>query len=155
VSAEQIDRVSGLVETAGKEGAVLRSGGVRAGGELSNGFFFEPTVLSGVTDDMQIAREEIFGPVIPILTYSDPEELATRANDTEFGLAAAVWTNDLNTAHRLAAQIDAGSVYINMPPVPDPAAPWGGFKSSGIGQEMGPYAIESYTKVKGVFIALS
>ena len=155
VSEEQVDRVDGLVKTAAAEGAEVRSGGVRPAGDLADGYFFEPTVLSGVTDEMQIARQEIFGPVIPILTYSDPEELSARANDTEYGLAAAVWTDDLKTAHRLAAQIDAGSVYINMPPVPDPAAPWGGFKSSGYGQEMGPYAIDSYTKIKGVFVNLA
>jgi acyl-CoA reductase-like NAD-dependent aldehyde dehydrogenase len=155
VSAEHLAHVEELVSTGVSQGAELRTGGARAGGALADGYFFEPTVFTNVDDTMRIAREEIFGPVIPVLTYSDPEELAARANDTDYGLAASVWTQDLRTAHRLAAEIHAGSVYVNMLPVPDPAAPWGGFKSSGTGQEMGPYAIDSYTQVKGVWINLA
>jgi len=155
VSQERLLRVERLVATGVSEGAELRVGGSRSGGKLAEGFFFEPTVFSGVTDSMQIAREEIFGPVLSILSYADPDELATRANENEYGLAASVWTRDLRLAHRLAAKIDAGSVFINMPPIPDPAAPWGGFKSSGSGQEMGPYAIDAYTRIKGVWVDVS
>jgi len=152
VSAEHLTRVASLVATASDEGAEVVTGGERAGDTLANGYFFRPTVLGGVTDRMTVAREEIFGPVLPVLTYEDPEELTARANDTEYGLAAAIWTNDLRTAHRLAAGIRAGAVFVNMPAIPDPTAPWGGFKASGWGREMGPYAIEAYTEVKGIWI---
>ncbi|WP_281291099.1 aldehyde dehydrogenase family protein [Streptomyces montanus] len=110
---------------------------------------------SGVTDDMAIAREEIFGPVLSILSCEDPEELAPRANDTEYGLAACVWTEDLTTAHNLAATIRAGSVYGNMLPFLDPAAPWGGFGASGWGREMSGSAIDEFTETKGVWINLA
>lgn len=152
VSSEHLTRVATLVNTASDEGAEILSGGARAGDTLADGYFFRPTVLAGVTDGMTVAREEIFGPVLPVLTYEDPDELTARANDTEYGLAAAIWTNDLRTAHRLAAGIRAGAVFVNMPAIPDPTAPWGGFKASGWGREMGPYAIDAYTEVKGIWI---
>ncbi|GAB3492219.1 aldehyde dehydrogenase family protein [Amycolatopsis cihanbeyliensis] len=152
VSAEHLSKVENLVNAGVGEGAELVSGGDRAG---ERGYFYRPTVFAGVTDSMVIASTEIFGPVLPVLTYDGEDELAAlaeRANGTEYGLAAAVWTNDLSTAHRLAADIRAGSVFVNMPPVPDPAAPWGGFKASGWGREMGRYALDAYTEVKGVFV---
>lgn len=151
-SAEHLARVEGHVQRAVDAGAELRGGGSRVQGDLAKGYFFQPTVFTGVTDSMAVVREEIFGPVMPILSYDDPEELVARANDSEFGLAAAIWTKDLNTAHEMAAHIKAGAVYVNMLPVPDPAAPWGGFKSSGWGREMGPQAIEEYTELKGVWV---
>ncbi|GAA4242617.1 aldehyde dehydrogenase DhaS [Actinomadura meridiana] len=154
VSLEQLERVDSLVQTGGEQGAELVTGGQRADGPLANGYFYSPTVFGGVTDDMTIAREEIFGPVLPVLAYDDPEELSVRANDTEYGLAASLWTRDLATAHRLAADIRAGAVFINMLPIPDAAAPWGGYKSSGWGREMGPYALEAYTEIKGVWVHL-
>ncbi|MEV7908087.1 aldehyde dehydrogenase family protein, partial [Streptomyces anulatus] len=126
----------------------------RADGPLSDGFFYEPTVFAGVTDQMAIAREEVFGPVIPVLSYDDPEEIVDRANNSEYGLAASIWTKDLSTAHRLAAKVRAGAVFINMIHVPDAATTWGGFKASGWGREMGPYAIDAYTEVKGVWTHL-
>lgn len=151
VSLEHLDRVDSFVRTGGKQGAGLVTGGHRAEGP---GNFYAPTVFGGVTDDMTIAREEIFGPVLPVLAYDDVEELAVRANDTEFGLAASLWTRDLSTAHRLAADIRAGAIFVNMLPIPDAAAPWGGFKSSGWGREMGLYALDAYTEIKGVWLHL-
>ncbi len=154
VSSEQVDRVERYVGIGAEQGAHLVTGGARPGGELANGFFFEPTIFAGVTDDMTIAREEIFGPVLSVLPYDDAEELAPRANDTEYGLGAVVWSQNITTANRLAQQIKAGTVWINLPPFLDAAAPWGGMKSSGIGREMGWEAIEAYTEVKGIWTAL-
>ncbi|MFI0407838.1 aldehyde dehydrogenase family protein [Actinomadura sp. 3N508] len=154
VSEAHLNNVDTYVRTGADEGADLVTGGHRADGALSNGNFYTPTVFGGVTDDMTIARKEIFGPVLPVLAYDDPEELAARANDTEFGLAASIWTRDLATAHRMAADIRAGAVFINMLPIPDAAAPWGGYKSSGWGREMGPYALDAYTEIKGVWVHL-
>jgi aldehyde dehydrogenase (NAD+)/betaine-aldehyde dehydrogenase len=103
---------------------------------------------------MTIAREEIFGPVLSVLAYDDAEELIPRANDTEYGLTAYIWSQSISTANRLARQIRAGSVYINTFPILDPAAPWGGMKASGLGREMGWEAIEAYTEVKSIWTRL-
>lgn len=151
-SAEHLARVERYVQTARDEGATIVSGGNRSGGDLADGYFFEPTVVTDVKDDMTIVREEIFGPVMPVMTYRDVDDLIFRANDSEYGLAAAIWTTDLNEAHELAARLEAGAVYVNMLPVPDPAAPWGGFKASGWGREMGAAAVEEYLEEKGVWI---
>lgn len=151
-SAAHLARVERYVASARDEGATILSGGSRVGGDLSDGYFFEPTVVTDVQDDMTIVREEIFGPVMPIMVYDDLDDLVQRANDTDYGLAAAVWTQNLNSAHELAARIEAGAVYINMLPAPDPAAPWGGFKASGWGREMGPRAIEEYMEEKGIWV---
>jgi acyl-CoA reductase-like NAD-dependent aldehyde dehydrogenase len=151
VSEKHLRSVDAHVRGAVEEGADLVTGGRRADGP---GYFYQPTVFAGVTDTMALAREEVFGPVIPVLTYDDPEELVGRANALEYGLAASIWTDDLSTAHRLAARIRAGAVFINMIHVPDAATTWGGYKASGWGREMGPYAIDAYTEVKGVWTHL-
>ncbi|VXB63544.1 aldehyde dehydrogenase [Aeromicrobium sp. 9AM] len=152
VSARHLDHVEALVSTGSEQGATLVTGGHRLDGE---GFFFEPTLFSGVTDSMSIIREEIFGPVLAVTTYDDLDELddlLVRANDTEYGLAATVWTQDISTSQRLANGIRAGAVFVNMPPIPDMAAPWGGYKASGWGREMGPWAIDAYTEIKSVWM---
>ncbi|WP_054055826.1 aldehyde dehydrogenase [Alloactinosynnema sp. L-07] len=151
VSQEHRARVDAHVRRAVTEGAVLVTGGSAPAGP---GCFYRPTVFAGVSEEMAVARDEVFGPVVAVLDYDDEDELLTRVNASPYGLAAAVWSDDLRTAHRLADGIRAGAVFVNMPCVPDPAAPWGGFGASGVGREMGPYAIDAYTEVKGVWVNL-
>jgi len=156
VSEEHLERVDNYVKVGEGEGASLITGGSRADdGRLVNGFFYRPTVFANVNDSMTIAREEIFGPVLSVIPYDDPEELVQRANDTEYGLAAVIWSRDIGVANRLANKIKAGTVWINLPPFLDAAAPWGGMKASGIGREMGWEAILSYTDIKGIWTSLS
>ena len=151
VSQEQFDRVMSYIDIGKNEGAKLLHGGSRVG---QRGYFIEPTIFDGVSDSMRIAREEIFGPVMNILRFKDIDEVVKRSNQTCFGLAAAVWTRDITKAHRLAASLRAGTVWINCYDVFDAAAPFGGFKMSGIGRELGEYALQNYTEVKTVTVNL-
>ncbi|MBN9145545.1 MULTISPECIES: aldehyde dehydrogenase family protein [unclassified Novosphingobium] len=155
VSAPQMDKILGFIESAGQEGAQALVGGARmAGGGLDGGYFIEPTIFTGVTDDMTIAREEIFGPVLSAFAFDTVEEVLGRANATPFGLGSGVWTRDLSTAHRMARGIQAGSVWINCYQMLDPGVPFGGYKLSGFGRESGPHHIEEYLETKAVWINL-
>jgi aldehyde dehydrogenase (NAD+) len=151
VSQEQFDRVMGFIQAGQKEGAKMLCGGNRVG---QKGYFIEPTIFDGVQDNMRIAKEEIFGPVMNILRFKDVDEVIQRGNQTFYGLAAAVWTRDITKAHRLANSLRAGTVWINCYDVFDAAAPFGGFKMSGIGRELGEYALQNYTEVKTVYVNL-
>jgi aldehyde dehydrogenase (NAD+) len=151
VSQEQMDRILGYVEAGKKEGAQCLTGGGRIG---NKGYFVEPTLFTGVKDEMKIAREEIFGPVMNVLKFKSLDEVIERGNRTTYGLAAAVWTKDITKAHRIANSLRAGTVWVNCYDVFDAAAPFGGYKQSGIGRELGEYALELYTEVKTVTVAL-
>ncbi len=147
VSKEQLDRVCGYLESGAQEGATAIVGGKKIG---DTGYFVEPTVLVDVKPQMKVVREEIFGPVVTAIPFSEPEEVMTFANDTIYGLASAIWTRDISKAHRLAAKLRAGTVWINCYNVFDPALPFGGYKQSGWGREMGSKAVELYTETKSV-----
>jgi betaine-aldehyde dehydrogenase len=153
VSKAQHEKVLGYVEIGRQEGARLATGGnaPRLQG-FEGGFFIEPTVFSGVTDDMRIAREEIFGPVLSLLSFDDEEEVVARANDTEFGLSAGVFTSDMARAHRVAGDLQAGTLWINHYNLSPVEMPFGGAKQSGIGRENSLEALRHYSQVKSVYV---
>jgi phenylacetaldehyde dehydrogenase len=147
VSEEQLARVSGYVESGLAEGATAVVGGRRSG---ERGYFIEPTVLTNTRPDMKVVREEIFGPVVVATPFSDIDQIAATANDSSYGLGAGIWTSDISKAHRLARRLRAGTVWINCWNVFDAALPFGGYKESGWGREMGHEVLEAYTEVKAV-----
>jgi acyl-CoA reductase-like NAD-dependent aldehyde dehydrogenase len=155
ISGRQMDRILDYIESGKQEGARLLCGGERdMDGAKAKGFFVKPTIFSEVTAPMRIAREEIFGPVLCAIPFSDAEEALRIANGTTYGLAAAVWTGDVKLAHRMAAGIRAGSVWINTYNSLDSASPFGGYKQSGFGRDLGAAALDQYTTVKSVWVAL-
>jgi phenylacetaldehyde dehydrogenase len=147
VSAEQLRRVTAYLESGQAEGATAVTGGGRHG---DAGYFVEPTVLTGTTPDMKVVREEIFGPVVVASPFSSVDDIAAVANDSEYGLAAGIWTQDISKAHALAKKLQAGTVWINCYNVFDASLPFGGYKQSGWGREMGHEILEAYTEVKAV-----
>lgn len=151
VDKAQFDKILDYIERGNKQGAKCISGGSRFG---DVGYFVEPTVFTGVKDEMDIAKNEIFGPVMSVLKFRDVDEIIGRANNTMFGLAAAVWTRDIGKAHRIANEVKAGTVWINCYDVFDAGAPFGGFKMSGIGRELGAEGLKAYLESKTVTVAL-
>jgi len=147
VSEEQLRRVKGYIDAGLVEGACASTGG-RQIGDL--GYFVEPTVLTNTHKDMKVVREEIFGPVVTVMPYNTLEEVVDMANETSYGLAAGIWTNNLARAHQLAAAMRAGTVWVNCYNIFDAALPFGGYKESGWGREMGHNAIDAYTETKAV-----
>lgn len=151
VDQAQFDKILKYVDYGKADGAKCVTGGKRVG---DKGYFVEPTLFANVTDDMRIAREEIFGPVLSVLKFKNVDEIIKRSNDTNFGLAAAVWTRDVAKAHRYAKEVRAGTVWVNCYDVFDAAAPFGGFKESGLGRELGEAGLDNYTESKTVTVAL-
>ena len=151
VSQEQLERVTGYMKAGRDEGANFVVGGNRLG---NKGYFVEPTVLTQTNNNMKVVKEEIFGPVVAAMPFTDLEEIAAQANNSQFGLAAGIWTRDTSKAHRLASMIRAGTVWVNCYNVFDASMPFGGYKQSGWGREMGKEALELYTETKAVCLQI-
>lgn len=152
VSKEQHDRVLGYLKVGAQEGAKAKVGG--QAGPQERGFFVQPTVFTGVKNNMRIAREEIFGPVASAIPFKDENDAVLQGNDTTYGLAAAVWTKDISRALTVARKLKAGTVWINTYGALDPISPFGGYKQSGFGRELGKHAIDLYTQIKAVVAKL-
>ncbi len=144
---------SNYIDIAQKEGAKLACGGGTPK-DQQKGYFVEPTIFTNCTNDMRIAKEEVFGPVLAVIPFKTVEEVAEQANKTTFGLSGAVWTKDVKKAHKLAAQIKAGTIWVNCYNAFDPAVPFGGYKMSGYGRELGKHSIELYSNIKSVWVNL-
>ncbi|HWR13654.1 MAG TPA: betaine-aldehyde dehydrogenase [Terriglobales bacterium] len=154
VSEKQMQTVMSYIEAGKKDGAQVLAGGNRVSVGDANGYFIEPTIFGGVKNDMRIAQEEIFGPVLATLTFDDVDEVAALANQNVYGLAAAIWTKDIKRAHALSKRLRAGTVWINTYGLMDAALPFGGYKQSGFGRELGIHAVEHYTELKTVWLSL-
>jgi phenylacetaldehyde dehydrogenase len=158
VSERQLGTVRSYIESGVAEGATLSAGGGQPSGlpaEYRDGYFLEPTVLTGTDNSMRVSQEEIFGPVLTVQRWDEVDDLVAKANDSPFGLAAGVWTRDLSSAHRIAAAVKAGTVWVNCYNLTDPASPFGGYKQSGWGREMGRAVLEQYTETKSVWVNLT
>lgn len=157
VSEEQLNRIKGYADIARSEGATVVAGGECPTLEptFKNGYFYQPTIFSGVTNNMRVAQEEIFGPVVSVIPFKDEDALIKQANDTIYGLSAGIWTQNITRAHRFAKAIKAGVIWINTYNMFNAASPFGGYKQSGYGREMGKHALELYTNVKSVWVDLS
>src|SRR5216684_560633 len=157
VSMEQLNKIKSYVAIAREEGATVFSGGAapELEGAFQNGYFFQPTIFSEVDNTMRVAQEEIFGPVTSVITFDNDDDLLRQANETMYGLSAGIWTRDITRAHRFAKGVKAGVVWINTSNMFNAASPFGGYKQSGYGREMGKHALELYTQVKSVWVDLS
>jgi aldehyde dehydrogenase (NAD+) len=156
LSREQLDRVLGYIEIAKEEGATVAfGGGVPEGPGFEKGFWVKPTILTEVRNDMRVAQEEIFGPVLSVIRYHDEDEAVRMANDTAYGLSAAVWSSDYERALEVANKLRAGTVWVNDMHMVSPAHPFGGYKQSGLGRELGPHALDEYTEAKHVHVDLT
>ncbi len=155
VSEKQMNTVLGYIEAGKDEGAQLVLGGKRVPVNGNEGYFVEPTIFGSVSNDMKIAREEIFGPVLAVIEFDDLEEVIEAANKNVYGLAAAVWTRDVKKAHQMTRRLRAGTVWVNTYGLMDAALPFGGYKQSGFGRELGAHAVEHYTELKSVWLNIA
>lgn len=154
VSEEQLERIEYYVNAGLEEGAKIVIGGER-NKQAGSGYYYTPTIFENVSNDMKIAQEEIFGPVVSVIRFKDEEDVLKKANDTIYGLASGIWTNDLKRAHRMARKLKAGTVYVNTYNMLDSTAPFGGVKQSGFGRELGVHAMDLYTQIKHVWVDLN